>query len=106
MLNGHLRAELRQPLRIGISIHFGEAIVGAMGPPRSQIITAIGDTVNTAARLEGLTKDFDCALILSLRAAETAGVDLKAHELRRASVKGRAESVEFYALDNVPDVAT
>lgn len=101
-LNSQLRAELRQPLRIGISIHFGEAIVGAMGPPRSQIVTAIGDTVNTAARLEGLTKDFDCALILSRRAAEAAGIDVGTEELRGAPVKGRIETVEFYALQTVP----
>ena len=48
-LNHQLRDELSNPLRIGLGIHYGEAIVGAMGPPRSQIITAIGDTVNTCA---------------------------------------------------------
>jgi adenylate cyclase len=48
-LNEHMHAELRQPLRMGIGIHYGEAIVGSMGPPRLQITTAIGDTVNTAA---------------------------------------------------------
>src|SRR5690606_15436999 len=56
-VNARMKAELKEPLRIGVGIHFGEAIVGAMGPPGSQIITAIGDTVNTTARLEGLTKD-------------------------------------------------
>ena len=102
-LNEQMQAELRHPLRIGVSIHFGEAIVGAMGPPRSQIITAIGDTVNTAARLESLTKDYDCVLILSRRAAEAAGLDLKTHKLHEASVKGRTQTVEFYALDAVPE---
>ena len=58
-LNAQLRDEMKQPLKIGIGIHFGEAIVGALGPPQSQIVTAIGDTVNTCARLESLTKDFD-----------------------------------------------
>jgi len=104
-LNSEIQAELRQPLRIGISIHFGEAIVGSMGPPRSQIITAIGDTVNTAARLEGLTKDYDCVLIVSRRAAEAAGLDLKNHKLNVAPVKGRTETVEFYALESVPEIA-
>ncbi len=104
-LNSQMQAELRQPLRMGIGIHFGEAIVGSMGPPRSQIVTAIGDTVNTAARLEGLTKDYDCVLILSRRAAEVAGLDLNSYKLSQAPVKGRTETVEFYALESVPDIA-
>ena len=77
LLNAQLKIELKEPLRIGIGIHHGEAIVGAMGPPRSQIVTAIGDTVNTTARLEGLTKDYDCLLILSERAAQAAGIRLE-----------------------------
>jgi adenylate cyclase len=103
-LNRQLAAELPRPLRIGIGIHFSEAIVGAMGPPRSQIITAIGDTVNTAARLEGLSKDFDCSLILSRPAAEAAGIDLRDHKLHELAVKGRVQTVQFYALQTVPEL--
>jgi adenylate cyclase len=101
-LNERLAADLKEPLRIGIGIHFGEAIVGALGPPGSQIVTAIGDTVNTTARLEGLTKDHDCPLILSQDAARAAGLDVAGHELHQAPVKGRVESVAFYALKEVP----
>ncbi|HEY5899866.1 MAG TPA: adenylate/guanylate cyclase domain-containing protein [Burkholderiales bacterium] len=101
-LNRQLKDELPQPLQIGIGIHYSEAIVGAMGPPRSQIITAIGDTVNTTARLESLTKDYACPLILSRRAAEVAGVDLAGQVLHEAPVKGRVQSVQFYALSGVP----
>ncbi len=97
-LNYRLRNDLKEPLRIGIGIHYGEAIVGAMGPPRSQIITAIGDTVNTCARLESLTKEFDCVLIVSRPAAEAGGLDIEGCELRQAPVKGRMEPVEFYTL--------
>jgi adenylate cyclase len=104
-LNRKLGDELAAPLRIGIGIHLGEAITGAMGPPRSQIISAIGDTVNTAARLESLTKDYDCALILSRRAAEAAGLDLGARDLHECAVKGRHETVQFYALKSVPERA-
>jgi adenylate cyclase len=103
-LNRRLGAELPNPLRIGVGIHFAEAIVGSMGPPRAQIITAIGDTVNTAARLEGLTKEYDCPLILSRRAAEAAGLDLSSHKLHEVAVKGRVQKVEFYALETVPEV--
>ena len=68
-LNRQLARDLPEPLRIGIGIHHSVAIVGAMGPPRSQIITAIGDTVNTCARLEGLTKEYDGSVIISRQAA-------------------------------------
>jgi adenylate cyclase len=103
-LNSRLRGDLPQPMRIGIGIHFSEAIVGAMGPPGSQIITAIGDTVNACARLESLTKDYDCAAIVSRRAAEMAGLDVKGRKLHQALVQGRAQTVEFYALKTLADL--
>jgi adenylate cyclase len=101
-LNRELKDELPHPLAIGIGIHYSEAIVGAMGPPRSQIITAIGDTVNTTARLESLTKEYGCPLIVSRRAAEVAQLDLAGHTLHDAPVKGRIQSVQFLALQAVP----
>jgi adenylate cyclase len=103
-LNKSLRTDLREPLRIGIGIHFSEAIVGAMGPPQSQIITAIGDTVNTCARLESLCKDYQCAVIVSRQAAEAAGLKLNGSELHEAPVKGRKEPVQFYALQSLAEV--
>ena len=103
-LNHHLRGELAQPLRIGIGIHCAEAIVGEMGPPRSHILSAIGDTVNTAARLESLTKDYNCAVVLSRRAAVVAGLDMSGQRLNEAPVKGRIQTVEFYALNEIPPI--
>jgi adenylate cyclase len=103
-LNSRLRGDLHQPLRIGIGIHFGEAIVGAMGPPGSQIISAIGQSVSTCARLESLTKEYDCRVIVSRRAAEVAGLDVKGRELLRALVHGLAQPVEFYTLNTLADL--
>jgi adenylate cyclase len=103
-LNSRLRGDLPQPMRIGIGIHFSEAIVGAMGPPGSQIITAIGDTVNACARLESLTKNYDCSVIVSRRAAEMAGLNIKGRKLHQASVQGRTQAVEFYALKTLADL--
>ena len=103
-LNRRIAGELQSPLQIGIGVHFGEAIVGSMGPPHSQIVSAIGDTVNTTARLEGLTKEYGCKLILSKRAAQAAGLDMGQIPLHTIAVKGKAEQVEFYALDQVPDI--
>jgi adenylate cyclase len=103
-LNSRLRGDLHQPLRIGIGIHFGEAIVGAMGPPASQVISAIGESVNTCARLESLTKEYDCRVIVSRRAAEMAGLDIKGRELVRASVHGLAQPVELYTIKAMADL--
>jgi adenylate cyclase len=104
-LNARLKTDLKEPLRIGIGIHFGEAIVVVMGPPGSQIVTAIGDTVNTTARLESLTKDYGCILVLSRAAAQAAGLNLVGHGPQQALVKGRAETVEFYPMNTVPKSA-
>ena len=103
-LNYRLRGDLPAPLRIGIGIHYGEAIVGSMGPPRSQIITAIGDTVNTCARLEGLTKEYDCAVVVSRAAAEAAGLALDMEKRHEMPVKGRTQPVQFYALQGTQDL--
>jgi adenylate cyclase len=103
-LNRALHVDLSQPLRIGIGIHHADAIVGVMGPPKSQIVTAIGDTVNTCARLESLTKEFNCSIIISRQAAEAARLDVDGLALHEVAVKGRTASVQFYALDKVPNV--
>jgi adenylate cyclase len=103
-LNRQLRNENSLPLKIGIGIHHSEAIVGAMGPPKSQIITAIGDTVNTCARLESLTKEFDVPVVVSRQAAEAARLDTTGRTLHEVPVKGRVAKVEFYALETVPEL--
>jgi adenylate cyclase len=103
-LNQQLQCDLPEPLRIGIGIHHSTAIVGAMGPPRSQIITAIGDCVNTCARLESLTKDYDGLVVISRPAAEAAGLDLTGHELHQAPLKGRMEQMQFYVLKTLTEL--
>src|SRR5262245_53076780 len=103
-LNYRLRSDLREPLRIGIGIHFSEAIVGAMGPPRSQVISAIGDAVNTCARLESLTKEYGAAVVISRQAAQAAGLSLDGQQLHEAAVKGRRKRVQFYALKTRADL--
>jgi adenylate cyclase len=60
--------------------------------------------VNTCARLGDLTKEYDCAVIVSRRAAEAAGVDLGDRKLHQAQVRGRAQTVQFYALKSLADL--
>lgn len=98
LLNESLIAEGLEPLRIGIGIHAGPAIVGEMGYNEATSITAIGDTVNIASRLESLTKDFQCQLVVSDVVAELAGVDLPGECRQVATIRGRSEPLAVHAI--------
>ena len=97
-MNTALAADLGEPLQAGISIHAGEAIVGTMGPPATPLLSALGDTVNVAARLEAATKQHRCVLVISAACADAAGVDLSAFPQHTSSVRGRSEPVTYYAI--------
>ncbi|HEV3009148.1 MAG TPA: adenylate/guanylate cyclase domain-containing protein [Burkholderiales bacterium] len=99
-LNQSLADDLKEPLRIGIGIHAGVAIVGTMGPPEAPIYSAIGDMVNTAARLEDVTKAYGCTLVVSAEVLRQAGVepgDAREHQVR---VRGKTERLAVYAVND------
>ena len=97
-LNASLAADLDEPLRIGIGIHAGVAIVGTMGPPQAPIYSAIGDMVNTAARLEGMTKAYGCVLVISTEALRQAGIEPGDAQLHQVRVRGKNERLAVYAV--------
>jgi adenylate cyclase len=94
VLNLELAAELHEPLRMGIGLHQGHAIVGEMGYRGAAALTAIGDTVNVASRLEMLTKNLGCQLIVSEQLTRRSGTCLEAFPLQEVDVRGRSGRIE------------
>ena len=104
-LNRELAVELATPLKIGIGIHTGPAIVGRMGYGDSAQLTAIGDTVNVAARLEQLTKDYQCTLVMSDAVGTRAGIDVGALPRHELTVRNRAGVLAIRVVEDVTTLA-
>lgn len=103
-LNEAMSGDLDLPLRIGIGLHAGPAIVGEMGYERAAQITAIGDTVNTAARLEALTKEFGAELVVSQELLDSAGVDLPTAPRHDVEIRGRQGRLAVRAFKSAADL--
>ena len=100
-LNIALGAEVDPPLRIGIGLHLGPAIVGELGHGRAIGLTAIGDTVNTASRLEGVCKDQAAQLVVSRELLE--GVPQPGLEGRwsQVTIRGRERPLDVLVVPQV-----
>ncbi len=108
-LNQSLAGEMTEPLRIGIGVHTGLAILGRIGVSSGtgagERVTALGDTVNTASRLESASKTLNVELVLSAHSAELAGIAIPKTAKRRIRLRGRQSSITVYAATRALDVA-
>jgi class 3 adenylate cyclase len=98
-VNERRRAQGLSETALGIGVHTGPLISGVLGGGARLEFTVLGDTVNTAARLQSLTKEMEVALLASAKTAEAAGAEADGLVPRgQVPIRGRSATLAVWAL--------
>jgi adenylate cyclase len=103
-MNRALAEELPQPIAVGIGLHGGEVIIGTMGYREHATITAIGDAVHVAARLQELTKEYDCQLVISEVVGRMAGIGLDGFASHEIQLRGRTAPLTLRVIGSAAEL--
>ena len=97
-LNAALEQQLQTPIRFGIGLHCGRAVMGEIGFREHVTFTAIGDPLNVASRLEQLTREIGCEAIVSEQVFQNAGVSASGLPQLAARLRGHNDPVPVRVL--------
>lgn len=97
-INENFRARGLPQIRTGVGLHYGQVVAGNMGHSERMEYTVIGDTVNLASRLEGMTKELGCDVVISEDLYQQVKDHVVVEPLKRLKVKGRDQEVLVYRL--------
>ena len=104
-LNRALVNELQQPIGFGIGIHAGEVIIGTMGYREHAQTTAVGEAVHIASRLQDLTKEYGCQLVVSEAVGTIAGVPLGDFPRHDIQARGLSAPLAIRVIDSAATLA-
>ncbi|MDK3017453.1 adenylate/guanylate cyclase domain-containing protein [Pseudodonghicola flavimaris] len=102
--NDKLTREGISPIHIGMGLHIGNLVLGEIGAAGNAPRTIIGDSVNTASRLEGRTKDLGVELLVSAPLLEAAGVEVTGLDFLSLDLRGRPEPLMALPLKSGCDL--
>jgi adenylate cyclase len=104
-LNGIMAAEWGEPVRFGIGIHGGEAIVGEIGYRDNMVFTALGDPANVASRLQDQCKEFKCEVVVSEDVCRISRLPLQDLPRHTIALRGRTDPISACAVARAVDLA-
>lgn len=96
--NHKITARGYDPINIGIGINTGHAVLGSIGTEKRKEFTAIGDTVNTASRLESYTKEVDTNILISEATMKHLGEEFSIEDIGKIALKGKTEEVSAFKV--------